>query len=146
MPVNPTPQSTIHGYVFDGLFFVRACADRNMQVIGKDTRVPTGTDPATMVWYTRREFQNAIAWCQARGTLPKDLDLNMVAPVAPLLARLKDQASLRKTEDHILHMLTAGKGPLTPTQLLGYQKMAGDWTRRMVEAYKKSAAGQVQIA
>jgi hypothetical protein len=129
------------GYVFNGLLFERATVDSKDRVINAGNRTQIQMDPALMVWYTRREFQNAIAYCQARGTVAKDLDLNTVVPNKALIARLSDPdyGHLRTTRDHVLHMITAGVERVlgrefTPAERAEYERRADAYAARLNKA------------
>jgi SOS-response transcriptional repressor LexA len=123
------------GYAFDGLVFQRASVNaKTLEVINKETRQALGNAPSLLLWYTRREFTNAVATLQSRGQMPKDTNLVSVAPTAELMAYLNEHGSIRMTYDHILHMLTAG-----------IERARGSkFTDAEVKAYESEAASMVQ--
>lgn len=142
-----TVKTVLAGYAFDGLLFQRAAVNRRNEVINKETGAPLGIEPMLLFWYTRREFQNAIAYCQGAGEMPRDLSLVSVAPNQHLMARLKATGHLRSTEQHILHLLTAGRERVlgvrfTDVEIEGYKKMAS----AMLESLEKEFAKRVQIS
>jgi len=137
-----TVKQILAGYAFDGLVFQRASVNRNNEVINKETGAPLAIDPAFLFWYTRREFQNALAYCQARGQLSNDLSLVSVAPSPSLMARLRDTGHMRTTEQHILHLLTVGKERVlgvrfTDAEVQNYQKLATAMMADLEKAYGK---------
>jgi hypothetical protein len=140
--VSTNVKAILAGYAFDGLVFQRAAVNRNHEVVNKETGAPLAIEPVLLFWYTRREFQNAIAYCQARGEMPRDLSLVSVAPNPHLMARLKDTGHLRSTEQHILHMLTAGRERVlgvrfTDVEVENYRKMAVAMVSELEKAYAK---------
>lgn len=98
-----------NGFVFDGALFYRAKVKDDL-IVTEATNVPIAGEPSLLVWYTKREFQNALARVQATlspNTQGAVHNINIVAPSPELLRELK-AASARLTRDHVLHMLTAG--------------------------------------
>jgi hypothetical protein len=137
-----TVKQVLAGYAFDGLIFQRAAVNRSHEVVNKETGAPLAIDPAFLFWYTRREFQNAIAYCQAKGQMKNDLSLVSVAPTPALMARLKTTGHLRTTEQHILHLLTAGRERVlgvrfTDVEIAQYTKMATAMMGELEKAYGK---------
>ena len=137
-----TVKQVLAGYAFDGIVFQRAAVNRRNEIINKDTGAPIAMDPTFLFWYTRREFQNALAYCQAKGEMSRDLSLVSVAPNQHLMARLKTTGHLRTTEQHILHLLTAGKERVlgvrfTDVEVQNYQKMATALVADLEKAYAK---------
>ena len=137
-----TVKQVLAGYAFDGLLFQRAAVNRSDEVINKDTGAVIGMDPTFLFWYTRREFQNAIAYCQAKGEMSRDLSLVSVAPNQHLMARLKTTGHLRTTEQHILHLLTVGRERVlgvrfTDAEIDGYKKQASAMLEQLERAHAK---------
>ncbi len=147
MSIIKSVRSVLAGYVFDGIAFQRAAVNRHNEIVVKESGIPINLSPFLALWYTRREFQNAVAYLQARKQLPRDLDINTVFPTPELMARLKENGHLRTTEQHVLHLLTAGRERVlgvrfTDAEIKGYEAQAA----AMVNDLDKVFSAKAQIS
>lgn len=130
------------GYVYTGQFLLRAKVVKD-RIVSANGLTPIDGEVALFPWYTYRRVENAVARLEKQhGHNKGDVYLNIVPYTAELAAELKKDslAKARLTRDHILHMLTAGKGLETPEQIAPYEQKADQILERMQKAAEKAAA------
>lgn len=139
-----TIQGLLAGYVLDGSKFQRGRVNGKNRVINAETKEIIDGAPSMMIWYTRREFVNALARVEKQTGQQQHLVNVELTP--ELLTALKESgAQHRLTVDHIHHLLMAGKERVlgrsfTPEEIRGYQREAETMLAQLEEAVAAKAA------